>query len=98
MPLLEVDGEVVSSSHIRGLLAGGAVQYADELLGAPFAVDGEVQHGDKRGRTLGFPTANLVPRPGFVVPGPRRLRLPRRVAGRHDWSRPRPTSASGRSS
>jgi riboflavin kinase/FMN adenylyltransferase len=69
VPLLEVDGEVVSSSHIRGLLAGGAVQYADELLGAPFAVDGEVQHGDKRGRTLGFPTANLVPEPGFVVPG-----------------------------
>jgi riboflavin kinase / FMN adenylyltransferase len=69
VPLLEVDGEVVSSSHIRGLLAGGAVQYADQLLGAPFAVEGEVQHGDKRGRTLGFPTANLVPRPGFVVPG-----------------------------
>jgi riboflavin kinase/FMN adenylyltransferase len=69
VPLLEVDGEVVSSSHIRGLLAGGAVQYADELLGAPFSVDGEVQHGDKRGRTLGFPTANLVPAPGFVVPG-----------------------------
>jgi riboflavin kinase / FMN adenylyltransferase len=69
VPLLEVDGEVVSSSHIRGLVAGGAVQYADELLGAPFAVDGEVQHGDKRGRTLGFPTANLVPRAGFVVPG-----------------------------
>jgi len=69
VPLLEVDGEVVSSSHIRGLVAGGAVQYAGELLGAPFAVDGEVQHGDKRGRTLGFPTANLVPRPGFVVPG-----------------------------
>jgi riboflavin kinase/FMN adenylyltransferase len=69
VPLLEVDGEVVSSSHIRGLVSGGAVQYADQLLDAPFAVDGEVQHGDKRGRTLGFPTANLVPRPGFVVPG-----------------------------
>jgi riboflavin kinase/FMN adenylyltransferase len=69
VPLLEVDGEVVSSSHIRGLVSGGAVQYADELLGAPFAVDGEVQHGDKRGRTLGFPTANLIPRPGYVVPG-----------------------------
>jgi riboflavin kinase/FMN adenylyltransferase len=78
--LLEVDGEVVSSSHIRGLVAGGAVHYADELLGAPFAVDGEVQHGDKRGRTLGFPTANLVPAPGFVVPGhgvyASRVRLP----------------------
>ncbi|HEY4094020.1 MAG TPA: bifunctional riboflavin kinase/FAD synthetase [Baekduia sp.] len=69
VPLLEVDGEVVSSSHIRGLVAGGAVHYAGQLLGAPFAVDGEVQHGDKRGRTLGFPTANLVPQPGFVVPG-----------------------------
>jgi riboflavin kinase/FMN adenylyltransferase len=69
VPLLEVDGEVVSSSHIRGLVAGGAVHYADALLGAPFAVDGEVQHGDKRGATLGYPTANLVPAPGFVVPG-----------------------------
>jgi riboflavin kinase/FMN adenylyltransferase len=69
VPLLEVDGEVVSSSHIRGLVSGGAMHYADELLGAPFAVDGEVQHGDKRGRTLGYPTANLVPRPGYVVPG-----------------------------
>lgn len=69
VPLLEVDGEVVSSSHIRGLVSGGAVQYADQLLDAPFAVEGEVQHGDKRGRTLGFPTANLVPRPGYVVPG-----------------------------
>jgi riboflavin kinase / FMN adenylyltransferase len=69
VPLLEVDGEVVSSSHIRGLLLGGAVQYADQLLGAPFAVDGVVAHGDKRGRDLGFPTANLVPRQGYVVPG-----------------------------
>jgi riboflavin kinase/FMN adenylyltransferase len=69
VPLLEVDGEVVSSSHIRGLVAGGAVQYADELLGAPFAVDGEVVGGDRRGRELGYPTANLVPRQGYVVPG-----------------------------
>jgi riboflavin kinase/FMN adenylyltransferase len=67
-PLLEVDGEVVSSSHIRGLIQGGAVQYAGELLGAPFVMDGRVAHGDKRGRTLGFPTANLVPRAGYVVP------------------------------
>jgi riboflavin kinase / FMN adenylyltransferase len=69
VPLLEVDGEVVSSSHIRGLVAGGAMQYADELLGAPFTFDGEVVHGDKRGRDLGFPTANLVPPPGLMVPG-----------------------------
>jgi riboflavin kinase/FMN adenylyltransferase len=91
VPLLEVDGEVVSSSHIRGLVSGGAVQYADQLLGAPFAVDGEVQHGDKRGRTLGFPTANLVPRPGFVVPGHGvyacRVRMPAEIteATGHAW-------------
>lgn len=69
VPLLEIDGEVVSSSHIRGLVLGGAVEYADRLLGAPFTVVGEVAHGDKRGRTLGFPTANLVPQDGYVVPG-----------------------------
>jgi riboflavin kinase/FMN adenylyltransferase len=67
--LLEVDGEVVSSSHIRGLVLGGAVEYADKLLGSPFTVAGEVVQGDQRGRTLGFPTANLVPRDGYVVPG-----------------------------
>jgi riboflavin kinase/FMN adenylyltransferase len=69
VPLLEVDGEVVSSSHIRGLVMGGAVEYADKLLGAPFTFSGEVLHGDERGRTLGFPTANLVPRDGYVLPG-----------------------------
>jgi riboflavin kinase/FMN adenylyltransferase len=69
VPLLEVDGEVVSSSHIRGLVLGGAVEYADKLLGAPFTVAGEVVEGDRRGRTLGFPTANLVPQDGYVVPG-----------------------------
>jgi len=67
--LLEVDGEVVSSSHIRGLVLGGAVEYADKLLGAPFTIAGEVAHGDKRGRTLGFPTANLLPADGYVTPG-----------------------------
>ena len=82
VPLLEVDGEVVSSSHIRGLILGGAIEYAGELLGAPFTVSGEVVHGDKRGRTLGFPTANLVPRRRLRHPRPRRLRLPRDARGR----------------
>ena len=40
-----------------------------DLLGAPFAMGGTVVHGDKRGRELGFPTANLVPPDGYVVPG-----------------------------
>ncbi len=69
VPLLEVDGEVVSSSHIRGLVLGGALEYAGRLLGEPFVVDGPVTHGDRRGRTLGFPTANLVPREGACTPG-----------------------------
>jgi riboflavin kinase/FMN adenylyltransferase len=68
VPLLEMDGEIISSSHIRGLVLGGATEYADELLGAPFVIDGPVMHGEKRGRTLGFPTANLVPQDGYVTP------------------------------
>jgi riboflavin kinase/FMN adenylyltransferase len=67
--LLEVDGEVVSSSHIRGLVLGGAIEYAGHLLGDPFTVAGEVVHGDKRGRELGYPTANLIPEAAFVTPG-----------------------------
>ena len=83
-PLLEVDAEVVSSSHIRGLVLGGAVEYADELLGAPFTLTREVVHGDKRGRELGFPTANLLPADGYVTPGPRRVRVPRDDGRRRD--------------
>ncbi len=67
-PLLEVDGEVVSSSHIRGLVAGGAIEHAGKLLGAPFSLTGQVSHGERRGRTLGYPTANLVPQAAFVTP------------------------------
>ncbi len=68
-PLLEVDGEVVSSSHIRGLVLAGEVAQATRFLGAPFQVLGEVVSGDKRGRELGFPTANLVPDDALVCPG-----------------------------
>jgi riboflavin kinase/FMN adenylyltransferase len=66
--LVEVDGEIVSSTHIRGLVAAGDVGAAARFLGAPFHMRGPVVHGDKRGRTLGFPTANLVPDPRLVVP------------------------------
>lgn len=68
-PLLEIDGEIVSSSHIRGLVAAGEVEHAARFLGAPFALAGEVVHGDKRGRTLGFPTANLIPDERIACPG-----------------------------
>jgi riboflavin kinase/FMN adenylyltransferase len=68
-PLLEAAGEVVSSSHIRGLVLAGAMAEAARLLGEPFQVAGAVAHGDKRGRTLGYPTANLVPDVRYVTPG-----------------------------
>ncbi len=66
---LEVDGEIVSSSHIRGLVLAGEVARQRTLLGAPFQLRGEVVHGDERGRELGFPTANLIPDEALVCPG-----------------------------
>jgi len=68
-PLLEIDGEVVSSSHIRGLVAAGEVDQAAHFLGAPFQLRGEVVHGDEVGRKLGFPTANLIPAQELMCPG-----------------------------
>jgi riboflavin kinase/FMN adenylyltransferase len=52
-------GEVVSSSRIRQALRDGEPQEAARLLSRPFAIRGIVEHGDKRGRTIGYPTANL---------------------------------------
>jgi riboflavin kinase / FMN adenylyltransferase len=66
--LVELDGEIISSTHIRGLVAAGDVAAAARFLGAPFQMRGTIAHGDKRGRTLGFPTANLVPDARLVVP------------------------------
>ncbi len=54
-----LDGEPVSSSRIRALLEAGDPRGAARLLTRPFAVAGTVQHGDKLGRTIGYPTANL---------------------------------------
>jgi riboflavin kinase/FMN adenylyltransferase len=69
VPLVEAAGETVSSSHIRGLIAAGEVKQAAEFLGAPFLYEGEVVAGDRRGRELGMPTANIVPDDAYVVPG-----------------------------
>ena len=57
---LELDGLPVSSSRIRAALVAGDMATATHLLSRPYAIDGVVAHGDKRGRTLGYPTANLV--------------------------------------
>ena len=69
VPLIEVDGETVSSTRIRAQIAAGDVEGAMRCLGAPFLLEGEVVSGDRRGRTLGYPTANLVPDDELVCPG-----------------------------
>lgn len=67
--LLELDGRRISSSAIRQHLESGEVDWARSALGRPFQLPGEVVRGDGRGRSIGFPTANLSPTPGLVVPG-----------------------------
>jgi riboflavin kinase / FMN adenylyltransferase len=69
VPLVEVDGETVSSSRIRALIAAGEVDLATRCLGAPYLFEGEVVEGDRRGHALGFPTANIVPDDALVAPG-----------------------------
>ena len=69
MPLVEVDGETVSSTRIRALIAAGDMEGARHCLGAPFMVEGTVVEGDQRGRELGFPTANIVPDDRLAIPG-----------------------------
>jgi riboflavin kinase/FMN adenylyltransferase len=69
VPLVEVEGETVSSSHVRGLVAAGEVDIAARFLGGPFLFEGEVVQGDSRGRELGIPTANIVPDDAIAAPG-----------------------------
>ncbi len=60
-------GTRISSSKIRQLLAEGRVNLARRMLGRPYGVEGQIIHGFERGRTIGFPTANLHPR-NRVIP------------------------------
>lgn len=69
VPLVEVDGETVSSTRIRALVAAGDMEAARRCLGFPFMVEGTVVQGDQRGRELGFPTANIVPDDRLAIPG-----------------------------
>ena len=55
-----LDGAPVSSSRIREALRAGDCESATRLLTRPFAIEGIVEHGDKRGRTIGYPTANIA--------------------------------------
>jgi riboflavin kinase/FMN adenylyltransferase len=60
MPEVALQGERVSSSAVRAALAAGDLAAAGRLLGRPYAMSGRVAHGEKLGRELGFPTANIV--------------------------------------
>ena len=60
MPTVAIDGERASSTAVRSALALGNVEHAAKLLGRPYIISGHVAHGDKLGRDLGFPTANVV--------------------------------------
>jgi riboflavin kinase/FMN adenylyltransferase len=63
-----LQGEVISSSAIRKLLAAGDVNKVGEMLGRRFNLEGRVAEGDRRGRTLGFPTANIRMQPEQAMP------------------------------
>lgn len=69
VPEVRVEGRDVNSTRIRELLGTGEVEDAALLLGRPFCARGEVIEGDRRGRTLGFPTANLSPETE-ILPAP----------------------------
>jgi riboflavin kinase/FMN adenylyltransferase len=60
MPEVALQGERVSSSGVRAALAAGNLAAAQRLLGRPYAMSGRIAHGEKLGRELGFPTANIV--------------------------------------
>jgi riboflavin kinase/FMN adenylyltransferase len=69
VPLIEIDGAVLSSTRIRERIANGEVTLARRWLGAPFTVEGTIVQGVRCRRNLGFPTASLAPDDRFVVPG-----------------------------
>lgn len=59
LPTVEVSGERASSTAVRQALAAGEIEHAARLLGRPYSISGRVVHGDKLGRDIGFPTANI---------------------------------------
>lgn len=61
-------GETVSSSRIRALISSGRIEEANMLLGRSFSISGTVEHGKRLGRTIGFPTANVYPQSGALLP------------------------------
>jgi riboflavin kinase/FMN adenylyltransferase len=66
--LLKHDDRPISATWIRTALASGDVGLSADLLGRPYCIEGRVAPGAQRGRTIGFPTANIVPPPGRALP------------------------------
>lgn len=69
VPPVLVDGVPARSTNIRQMVSDGQVEEAARLLARPYTLSGEVVHGRKLGRTLGYPTANLAAAPGILIPG-----------------------------
>lgn len=67
-PIVDLHGTQVRSSAIRAAVASGSVALAARMLGRPFEIDGIVVEGDARGRSIGFPTANITMPEGLVRP------------------------------
>ncbi len=65
---VKLDGDIVSSSRIREELLNGNISMANELLGTPYSIVGQVLHGKKIGRTIGMPTVNLIPDENKILP------------------------------
>jgi riboflavin kinase / FMN adenylyltransferase len=98
VPEVRLRGQRISSSAIRKLLSEGCVNLARRMLGRPYGVEGQVVRGQERGRTLGFPTANLRPQ-NRVIPSHGVYVTATRIEG--EWRRSvtnigtRPTFDSG---
>lgn len=67
-PPVEACGGVISSTRIRNYIQQGSLTNANRLLGRPFSLEGRVQGGFQRGRRLGYPTINLMPQDGMLLP------------------------------
>ena len=65
---IQSDGRDISSTYIREYIKEGNIEKANELLGYSFFVQGIVEHGNEIGRTIGFPTVNLVPEADKLLP------------------------------
>jgi len=98
MRTVEIDGCRASSSAVRGALAAGDLPLAAALLGRNYTITGRVAHGDKRGRTLGFPTVNLPLRRRPALSGIFAVRVHGLPGGAHEGVASvgvRPTIADG---